>query len=289
MRKKFLILIILLFFFTVNFSSFFVVFAQTPTPTYVPFEDTNPDNFTINPLELNQKGQNILDKAFNNYNSRIKCGEIGQVCCGKEISPELNNITDTIAGGIFNILPGGFVIKAGLSFLFDSVGRLINPMVSRVFNLPYDFFRFEKRGYCVAGYPSNELNLDQCTCVSSKNLSSARLCGVLTNNSEQNQCFNQCMKDGGGVWTALGCFSSDLSTIIRDKVFGWGIGLAGMVSLFCVLYAAFQIQTSAGNAEKVKKAQELLTSCIMGLMLIIFSVFILKLIGVDILKIPGFK
>ena len=39
----------------------------------------------------------------------------------------------------------------------------------------------------------------------------------------------------------------------------------------------------------LKKAQELITSCIMGLMLIIFSIFILRLIGVDILKIPGFE
>jgi len=48
------------------------------------------------------------------------------------------------------------------------------------------------------------------------------------------------------------------------------------------------MQSSQGNPEKLKKAQEMITSCIMGLMLIIFSVFILKLIGVNILKIPGF-
>ena len=41
--------------------------------------------------------------------------------------------------------------------------------------------------------------------------------------------------------------------------------------------------------EKIKKAQDLLTSCIMGLMLIIFAVFILRLVGVNILRIPGFS
>jgi hypothetical protein len=279
MRKKFLILIILLIFFIVNFSPFFVVFAQTPTPTYAPFEDTNPEN-------VNYPG--LVDKLINN--SGMKCGEIGQICCGREISPEVSNLTDSITGIVFAIFPAGFIAKSGLSIILNNALKtIVNPMVSKLFNWPSMFFHFEKRGYCVAGYPSNELNPDQCTCVSSKNLSAAKLCGVLTNNNEQNQCFNQCMKDGGGVWTGLGCFSSDLSTIIRDKVFGWGIGLAGMISLFCILYAAFQIQTSSGNAEKVKKAQELLTSCIMGLMLIIFSVFILKLIGVNILRLPGFK
>jgi len=49
------------------------------------------------------------------------------------------------------------------------------------------------------------------------------------------------------------------------------------------------MQSSQGNPEKLKKSQDMITSCIMGLMLIIFSIFILKLIGVDILKIPGFS
>ena len=76
---------------------------------------------------------------------------------------------------------------------------------------------------------------------------------------------------------------------IEETIFGLGIGLAGMVSLLCIIYAAFTMQSSQGNPEKIKKAQELLTSCIMGLILIIFSVFILRLIGVSILRIPGFS
>jgi hypothetical protein len=278
MGKNFLVIIILAFFFTLNFSSFFFVFAQTPTPTYAPFEDTN------------KEGTNYyewLDRYINN--SGMKCGEVGQICCGKEISPEIENFSDFISGSIFRLLPGSFFLEGALSFLPSLFARIFNPIISRVSHLPSNFFHLEKRGYCVSGYPSNELDPERCTCVSSSNLSAAKLCGVLSSNSEQNQCFNKCMKDGQGVWTALGCVSSDLSTVIKEKVFGWGVGLAGIISLFCIIYAAFQIQTSSGNAEKVKKAQELLTSCIMGLMLIIFSVFILKLIGIDILKIPGFS
>jgi len=104
--------------------------------------------------------------------------------------------------------------------------------------------------------------------------------------------FGQCSDcfASGGYWSGMGCiYFSNWQTFFEKNVFGLLIGLAGIISLFCIIYAAFQIQTSSGNAEKVKKAQELLTSCIMGLMLIIFSVFILKLIGVDILKIPGFS
>jgi len=89
-----------------------------------------------------------------------------------------------------------------------------------------------------------------------------------------------------GFWTALGCIPLDIKPFIEEFVLKWGIGLAGMIALLCIIYSAIMIQTSAGNAEKIKKAQQNLTSCIIGLILIIFSVFILKLIGVDILRIP---
>ena len=75
-----------------------------------------------------------------------------------------------------------------------------------------------------------------------------------------------------------------------EVVFG---NILFMASAFIVLtlfimfiVGAFNYLTSFGNAERIKKAQEMLTSCIIGLMLIIFSVFILRLIGVNILKIP---
>jgi hypothetical protein len=56
-----------------------------------------------------------------------------------------------------------------------------------------------------------------------------------------------------------------------------------------IIFSAFQIQISQGNPEKIKKAREMLTSFVIGLLVIIFSVFILRLIGVDLLRIPGFS
>ena len=55
-----------------------------------------------------------------------------------------------------------------------------------------------------------------------------------------------------------------------------------------IISASFMIITSSGNPDRLKAGQELLTSAIMGLIMIIFSVFVLRVIGVDILKIPGF-
>ncbi len=112
-------------------------------------------------------------------------------------------------------------------------------------------------------------------------------CDNQTGASDKSRC-NTCIK-GGGAWTGIGCVQGSLSSFISQTIFGWGIGLAGGFALLCIIYAAFQMQSSQGNPEKLKKAQELITSCIMGLMLIIFSVFILRLIGINILQIPGFK
>ncbi len=89
------------------------------------------------------------------------------------------------------------------------------------------------------------------------------------------------------VFTALGCINTSFDGFISD-VFSLGIGIAGLTALFCIIYAAFMLQTSQGNPEQIQKAQENLTSCISGLILIIFSVLFLRIIGGDILKIPGF-
>jgi len=55
-----------------------------------------------------------------------------------------------------------------------------------------------------------------------------------------------------------------------------------------MLYAGFMVMTASGNPERLKAGQELLTSAIAGLILLIFSVFILRFIGVDILGLDAF-
>jgi hypothetical protein len=94
--------------------------------------------------------------------------------------------------------------------------------------------------------------------------------------------------DLGGAWTAVGCIKADFSSTLQDTLFPLFISLGGLISLGCIIYASFLLQTSMGEPEKITKAQELMTSCITGLIVIIFSVFILRVIGVDILRLPGF-
>ena len=92
----------------------------------------------------------------------------------------------------------------------------------------------------------------------------------------------------GSIDTALGCipyetkgFTSALLTFLA--------GTAGAVSLVIMLIATFQIMTGGDNAEQVKKGKELFTGAVTGLLFIIFSVTLLKVIAGDIIQLPGFN
>ncbi len=93
----------------------------------------------------------------------------------------------------------------------------------------------------------------------------------------------------GGISTAIGCVP-----VLQNKeeflafILRWAIGVGGGIAFLLILYGGFMVMSSSGNPERLKAGQELLTSAISGLVLLIFSVVILNLIGVKILKIPGF-
>jgi len=89
--------------------------------------------------------------------------------------------------------------------------------------------------------------------------------------------------------TAIGEFSVENLSSFFSSFLTFAIGIGGAVSFLLIVWGGFQIILSAGNPEKVKAGKEIITSAIAGLLLIIFSVFIMRLIGYDILKIPGFS
>lgn len=92
----------------------------------------------------------------------------------------------------------------------------------------------------------------------------------------------------GEIWSAIGCLPTDFSALVNKYVFTTGVGIAGSIAFLYFIYGAFMILTSSGNAEKMEEAKQIITSSLAGLILIIFSVFLLKTIGVDILKLPEF-
>ncbi|MEI6326667.1 MAG: hypothetical protein WCO78_00940 [Candidatus Roizmanbacteria bacterium] len=89
------------------------------------------------------------------------------------------------------------------------------------------------------------------------------------------------------LFTAIGNIPVDnLGNFISTFVFTTLFGIAGATTLLCVIYCAIMIQMSAGG-ESMGKARDTLMHCLMGLALIIFATFLLRFIGVDLLRLPG--
>src|SRR3989344_1878504 len=138
--------------------------------------------------------------------------------------------------------------------------------------------------------PINNFRCDNNSCVADPN-------GPYTSSTE---CEAQCALGGGGgastnvalcddshIDTAIGCIPFDSESNFIGFILSWAIGIGGGVAFIMMLFAGFQIMTSAGNPDRLRAGQELLTSAIAGLILLVFSVFILRVIGIDILGISS--
>lgn len=109
----------------------------------------------------------------------------------------------------------------------------------------------------------------------------------------QGDCLDCMVNDKGeygttGIWTAVGCISTDLGGFVTEFIYGIGLKFAGAVAFLYFLYGAFLYLTSGGNPEKVAMGKEVIVSSLSGLLLLIFSLFLLKIIAIDILEIPDF-
>lgn len=172
----------------------------------------------------------------------------------------------------------GFCIRGMSEFFAGIIGN--NPNFQKFF----EFAQNSPTEKCVFGAPVTKGS--SCVCEASQ---AAQLCNdYLSDTKEYGSCAN-CMVNKNGIWTGVGCVrTGNTGEFIQDILLTWGMGLAGLIAFICIIYSAFLLQTSQGSPERIKKAREYLTNCIIGLVLIIFSIFILRLIGVNILQIPGF-
>ncbi len=84
------------------------------------------------------------------------------------------------------------------------------------------------------------------------------------------------------VQTALGSIPTT-EVGLAGWVLGTATKVAGGVAFLLMLYGGFLFLTSAGDPNKLQEATDIIMSAIAGLLMIIFSTFLLRLIGVDIL------
>ena len=89
------------------------------------------------------------------------------------------------------------------------------------------------------------------------------------------------------VSTALGDINTEPAGFVKS-IFGLILGLSGGIALLLIIISGYRLMAARGNPEALQAARDQLISAIIGLIFIIFSLVILEIIGVDILKIPGF-
>jgi len=105
-----------------------------------------------------------------------------------------------------------------------------------------------------------------------------------TTTSNNYSPFNGCSSTS--INTAIGCLPVEMNSFV-PWLLSWLFGVAGGIAFLLMAYGFILIATSSGDEKKVQGAKETITSAIVGLLVCIFSIFILRLIAVNILKIPG--
>lgn len=87
------------------------------------------------------------------------------------------------------------------------------------------------------------------------------------------------------IYTAFGCISITNITNIVTFILKWAIGFSSGVAFILIIIASIMIIFSSGNPEKLQSGKELLIAALSGMLLIIFAVFLLRFVGVNILNI----
>lgn len=101
------------------------------------------------------------------------------------------------------------------------------------------------------------------------------------------QCGNVSDNKCTSVNTVIGSIGTEPESFI-STIFGLLLGLSGGVALLLIIVSGYRLMVSQGNPDAVKEAREQLTAAIIGLLFMILSFVILQVIGVNILRIPGF-
>ena len=90
-----------------------------------------------------------------------------------------------------------------------------------------------------------------------------------------------------GINTAIGCVPMNSNMAFISFLLTWSIGVGAGIAFLGIVFSGFLVMSSGGDKERLKTGKELFVSSLGGLLLIIFSVYLLDVIGVRIIKFPG--
>lgn len=105
--------------------------------------------------------------------------------------------------------------------------------------------------------------------------------GYLLEDSTNKALYDQCFSTGG-IYTAIGCIDPTPTGIITGLI-RIALGVMGGVALLQMIYVGILYQQ--GNTEKIKGARTQLIATLTGVAVLVFSVLILRIIGVNVLDV----
>lgn len=105
--------------------------------------------------------------------------------------------------------------------------------------------------------------------------------GFLITDEANKEFYRQCF-ESGGIYTALGCIDPTPTGIITGLI-RIALGVMGGVALLQLIYVGVLYQQ--GQKDKIQSARNQLIATITGIAVLVFSVLILRIIGVNILDI----
>lgn len=91
----------------------------------------------------------------------------------------------------------------------------------------------------------------------------------------------------GLLYTAIGCVNSENIEVFVGFMLPILLGVGGGISLLLIAIAAIMIKTSAGDPKRLQAGKELAFAAVAGLILLILSIFLIRVMGLDIFGIPG--
>jgi hypothetical protein len=91
----------------------------------------------------------------------------------------------------------------------------------------------------------------------------------------------------GRLWTEVGCVGADGPAGVVNTLIRIALGLMGGIVIFRIIQGATTMQQ--GSPEAYEEGRSIITSAILGLLVLIFSAAILNFLGVNILNLQGFQ
>ena len=116
--------------------------------------------------------------------------------------------------------------------------------------------------------------------------------GVLQKPANWDQC-RLCLynadetKKTGFSWTPVGCVANQQNTFVQ-KFLGIGVQMGGGIAMLVIMYGAFLMMTSRGDYEKLATGKGLVVKSIGALLILVFAIFLLQFVGLNILGLPSF-